>query len=63
MMYQTQREDILVDYMPKGINSSITLKEYETVTLEYTNQIQKEVFKEDNMVVSICKRKTIKTNT
>ena len=61
--YITQYNDVsniarmfLADYM-KGINSFDYLEEYETVTLEYTNQILKEVFKEDNMVVSIVKGK------
>ena len=44
----------LSDYM-KGINSFDYLEEYNGVTIEYTNQILKEVFDEDKMVVSIVK--------
>lgn len=42
----------LADYF-KGINSFDYLEEYNMVTIEYANQILKEVFREDNMVVSI----------
>ena len=44
----------LADYF-KGINSFDYLEEYNTVTLEYANQILKEVFKEENMAISIVK--------
>lgn len=46
----------LSDYF-KGINSFDYLEEYKSVTKEYTEQILKEVFKEDKMVVSIVKGK------
>ncbi len=46
----------LADYM-KGINSFDYLEEYSTVTLAYANQILKEVFREDNIAVSIVKGK------
>lgn len=46
----------LADYF-KGINSFDYLEEYEQVTTEYANQVLKEVFREDNMVVSIVKGK------
>ncbi len=44
----------LADYF-KGINSFDYLEEYNSVTTEYANQILKEVFRENNMVVSIVK--------
>lgn len=46
----------LADYF-KGINSFDYLEEYNLVTIEYANQILKEVFKEENMVISIVKGK------
>lgn len=46
----------LADYF-KGMNSFDYLEEYEVVTLEYTKQILDELFKEENMVVSIVKGK------
>lgn len=46
----------LSDYF-KGINSFDYLEEYEQVTKEYADQVLKEVFREDNMVVSIVKGK------
>lgn len=46
----------LADHM-KGINSFDYLEEYETVTKEYADQILKEVFREDNMVISVVKGK------
>lgn len=59
--YVTEYNDIsniarmfLADYF-KGINSFEYLEEYNQVTLEFANQILKEVFREDNMVVSIVK--------
>lgn len=44
----------LADYF-KGINSFDYLEEYEQVTVEYANQILKEVFDLEKMVVSIVK--------
>ena len=44
----------LADYF-KGINSFDYLEEYEQVTLEYANQILKEIFDLEKMVVSIVK--------
>ena len=44
----------LADYF-KGINSFNYLEEYSQVSLQYANQILKDVFREDNMVVSIVK--------
>ncbi len=59
--YVTEYNDVsniarmfLADYF-KGINSFDYLEEYNGVTTEYANQILKEVFKDDNMVVSIVK--------
>lgn len=61
--YVTEYNDVsniarmfLADYF-KGINSFDYLEEYNGVTIEYANQILKEVFREDNMVVSIVKGK------
>ena len=61
--YVTEYNDVsniarmfLADYF-KGINSFEYLEEYEQVTIEYANQVLQEVFKEDNMVVSIVKGK------
>ena len=61
--YVTEYNDVsniarmfLADYF-KGINSFDYLEEYEQVSIEYANQILKEVFREDNMVVSIVKGK------
>lgn len=61
--YVTEYNDVsniarmfLSDYF-KGINSFDYLEEYSSVTLEYANQILKEVFKEENMVISIIKGK------
>lgn len=42
------------DYV-KGINSFDYLEEYEQVTLNYTQQILKEVFDKEKMVISIVK--------
>ncbi len=44
----------LADYF-KGINSFDYLEEYSQVSLQYANQILKDVFKEEKMVVSIVK--------
>lgn len=44
----------LADYF-KGINSFDYLEEYDQVTVEYANQVLKEVFDLDKMVVSIIK--------
>ena len=44
----------LADYF-KGINSFNYLEEYSQVSLQYANQILKDVFRENNMVVSIVK--------
>lgn len=59
--YVTEYNDVsniarmfLADYF-KGINSFDYLEEYNSVTIEYANQILKEVFRDDNMVVSIVK--------
>ena len=59
--YVTEYNDVsniarmfLSDYF-KGINSFDYLEEYDSVTTEYANQILKEVFREDNMIVSIVK--------
>lgn len=59
--YVTEYNDVsniarmfLADYF-KGINSFDYLEEYEQVSIEYANQILNEVFREDNMVVSIVK--------
>lgn len=59
--YVTEYNDIsniarmfLADYF-KGINSFEYLEEYNQVTLEFANQVLKEVFREDNMVISIVK--------
>ena len=41
----------------KGINSFDYLEQYSSVTKEYTEQILKEVFDENKMVVSIVKPK------
>lgn len=46
----------LSDYF-KGINSFDYLEEYSLVTVEYANQILKEVFNKNNMVISIVKGK------
>lgn len=46
----------LSDYF-KGINSFDYLEEHSGVTIEYANQILKEVFREDNMVLSVVKGK------
>ncbi len=61
--YVTEYNDVsniarmfLADYF-KGINSFDYLEEYEQVTTEYANQVLQEVFKQDNMVVSIVKGK------
>lgn len=61
--YVTEYNDVsniarmfLADYF-KGINSFDYLEEYNLVTIEYTNQVLKEVFKEDKMVVSIVRGK------
>lgn len=61
--YVTEYNDVsniarmfLADYM-KGINSFDYLEEYNLVTLDYANQILKEVFRDDNMVVSIVRGK------
>ena len=45
----------LADYF-KGINSFDYIEEIETVTLEYTNQVLKELLDEKNMVLSIVKK-------
>lgn len=61
--YVTEYNDVaniarmfLADYF-KGINSFEYLEEYSTVTVEYANQILNDVFREDNMVVSVVKGK------
>ncbi len=46
----------LADYF-KGVNSFDYLEEYSQVTKEYADQILKEVFREDNMVISVVKGK------
>lgn len=46
----------LADYF-KGINSFEYLEEYQQVTKEYTKQVLEEVFREDNIVLSIVKGK------
>ncbi len=59
--YVTEYNDVsniarmfLADYF-KGINSFDYLEEYSQVSLQYANQILKDVFRENNMVVSIVK--------
>lgn len=59
--YVTEYNDVsniakmfLSDYF-KGINSFDYLEEYSQVTVEYANQVLNEVFKEENMVLSIVK--------
>ena len=59
--YVTEYNDVsniarmfLADYF-KGINSFDYLEEYSQVSLKYANQILKDVFRENNMVVSIVK--------
>lgn len=47
----------LSDYF-KGVNSFDYLEEFSTVTIEYAEQVLKEVFNEDKMVVSIVQGKT-----
>lgn len=61
--YVTEYNDVsniarmfLADYF-KGINSFDYLEEYSGVTLEYANQVLKDVFREDNMVVSVVEGK------
>jgi len=61
--YVTEYNDVaniarmfLADYF-KGINSFDYLEEYNQVTVQYANQILNDVFKEENMVVSIVKGK------
>ena len=44
------------DYF-KGINSFDYLEEFNTVTKEYTENVLKDVFKEENTVISIVKGK------
>ena len=44
----------LADYF-KGINSFDYLEEIEGINVEYLEQILKDVFKEDKMVISIVK--------
>ncbi len=44
----------LADNM-KEINSFDYIEEYETVTKQYVEEILKDVFKEENMVLSIIK--------
>ena len=44
----------LADYF-KGINSFDYLEEIEYINLNYTNQILKEIFKEENMILSIVR--------
>lgn len=46
----------LADYF-KGINSFDYLEEYNLVTVEYANQILKDLFNEDKMVLSVVKGK------
>lgn len=46
----------LADYF-KGINSFDYLEKYEEVTKEYTEQVLKEVFKEERQVISIVENK------
>ena len=46
----------LSDYF-KGIDSFQYLEQYKEVTIEYVQQVLKEVFDEDKMVVSIVKGK------
>ena len=45
----------LADYF-KGINSFDYLEEYNTITKEYTEQILKQVLKEENMTLSVIKK-------
>ena len=44
----------LADFF-KGINSFDYIEEISTINLDYTNQILKNVFKEDKMVLSVIK--------
>ena len=44
----------LADYF-KGINSFTYLEEIDEVNVEYLEQVLKDVFKEENMVLSIVK--------
>ena len=41
----------------KGINSFDYIEEYNTVTKEYTEEVLKNVFKTDNMIMSVVKCK------
>ena len=49
----------LADKMKK-INSFDYIEEYNTVTKEYTEEVLKNVFKEDKMVLSVIKCKNEK---
>lgn len=49
----------LADKM-KQINSFDYIEEYNSVTKEYTEEILKNVFKSDNMIMSVIKCKTQK---
>ena len=44
----------LADYF-KGINSFDYIDDYKTVTKQYVEEILKDIFKEENMVLSIVK--------
>lgn len=64
--YVTEYNDVgdiarmfLADYF-KGINSFDYIENYNLVSIEYTQQILEECFREDNYVVSIVKGKTEK---
>jgi len=45
----------LADYF-KGINSFDYLEEIDTVNLEYTTQILNDLFKTENMVLSVVRK-------
>ena len=46
----------LSDYF-RGINPFDYIEQYNTVTLEYTKDILKEIFDETNMIMSVIKEK------
>lgn len=45
---------ILADYF-KGVHTFDYLENYPVVTIEYANQVIKETFREENMVLSVIK--------
>ena len=46
----------MADYF-KGINSFDYIEKYDEITLEYVNEVLNNLFKEENMVMSVVKSK------